>query len=144
MSIQHLGVTTPLKRGRDTGRVINQAVPAASTTPFAFIFDMCEADHFSMQLAWTGDITAAVKVYTSNSFIPNPSDEQNEDAAIRSGVWTDRSSDFTFTAPAGSAGNTEIHGTFIEACFIKIEIAPDGSSTGASHVDGYVSVKAVE
>ncbi len=137
---------------RDPGHVIGTAsnpkapivsgtVPASSTTPITLILDMTNSDHFSLALVLTGTITAAVKVEMSNCYNPNNNDVQDESTALYPGKWIDTSTRYTsdFTAPAGSSGSGEIHGTWVEAAFLKVTITPDGS--GAGQIDGYLSGK---
>jgi hypothetical protein len=126
---------------RDAGHIL-KAHAVSDTTPVSVILDMNEVDHFSAQVIWTDTVAAHATVYTSDSYNPNPTDPQNEAVALNAGTWTDRTDAFTadFTDPAGSAGNGEIHGTFVEAAFVKITLTP---SAGAGNVDIYASGKSV-
>lgn len=81
----------------------------------------------------------------SNSYNPNLGAEdgaQNEAEALNAGHWIDVSSHYPtdYTDPAGSATSGEIHGTFVEAAWLKVVITP---ASGSGTVDGYLSVKSL-
>jgi hypothetical protein len=137
MSLQ----TLRSESGRDPGHVI-KAKAVSDTTPIALIFEMAKADNFSFQLVWTGTIAADVAVFFSNSYNPNMTDPQNEAIALWPGNWIDTGDRYLadFTAPAGSAGGSEIHGSAVECAWLKVVITPTG---GSGIVDGYLSGKSL-
>lgn len=138
MSLQ----TLRLESARAPGHFI-KAKAVSGTDPITLlIFEMAKADNFSLQLIWTGDITADVKVYMSNSYNPKLDDPQNEAVALTPGNWVDTGSRYLadFTAPAGSAGSSEIHGSSVECAWLKVVIDP---ASGSGAVDGYLSGKSI-
>jgi hypothetical protein len=97
--------------GRDRGHIFNAV--AANSTPkdVQYILSAHNIDNFSIHLYWTTHVTCTdVKVYTSNSFQPNPAAPQDETVAMSPGKWVDTGSRWTtgFTAPAASASQGEI------------------------------------
>jgi hypothetical protein len=137
MSLQ----TLRSEAGRDPGHVI-KAKTVSDTTPITLIFEMAKADNFSLQLVWTGTIAATVAVYCSNSYNPNMTNPQDETIALWPGNWINTGARYLadFTAPAGSAGTSEIHGSAVECAWLKLVFTPTG---GAGVVDGYLSGKSI-
>jgi hypothetical protein len=137
MSVQRYHIDSIRKAGHP-----EPTAAVTDTTPITLILDMQHVDNFSCQVIWDGTVAADVAVFISNSYNPNPQDIQDETIALNPGIWTDRTMSFTadITPPAGSPGDGEIHGQWVEAAFVKIVITP---TAGAGNVDLYISGKSV-
>jgi len=117
------------------------ALGALTTGTKSIYIDCNGIDRLSVQLIWDNTLTATTKVFASDSFIPDPRDSQNSNAApIRAGAFTDITSRVTKTTdPAGAPGNQEIDVGFVSQSFIRIDITQSAGS--ANNLDGYVSGK---
>lgn len=138
MSVQ----THRLESVRDPGHVIKAKAISGTSAITLLIFEMAKADNFSLELDFAGTVTGPVTVLMSNSYNPNMNDPQDESIALNAGHWIDVTSRYTadYTDPAGSATSGEIHGTFVEAAWLKVVITP---ASGSGTVDGYLSVKSL-
>jgi len=152
MSRQILGVSdgSPSGRGRKVGQLFGGDI-TATTTPvdYQWILSTNDIENFSIQLVWGSKISwTSNKVYTSNSYIPNPAagGGQDESKALRAGNWVDTGTRWTtgFTAPTGSAaGQGEIcsQGKPVDACYIRIVLVGVVASSATDTVQGFGSLK---
>ena len=112
-------------------------------TPRDLIMDLNSVDNASVQLVWAGTLAAAVTVWASNSFLPDP---RNIDAAtpLRAGTWTDVTAASwvvkTGADPAGGPLSQYIHINVASPCFIRVRII---RSAGSGQTDAFVSGKTV-
>jgi hypothetical protein len=129
-------------RARYPGHVIKALAVSGTDEITVLIFEMAKADNFSLHLIWTGTIDGPFKVYMSNSYNPNPEFPQDETKALNPGNWVDVTTRYTADTsdPGGGAGETEIHGTFVECAYLKVTLTP-GSGSGV--LDGYLSGKSL-
>ena len=152
MSIQLWGNTDAgPSRGRNSGRVVNYTV-TTTPTDVSYIFWTAEIDNFSVQLVWGAKVSSsAIKVYTSNSYVPASSgstggDPQDETQAYRAGNWVDTGSRWTtgFTTPANTASQGEIcsQGKPVDALFVKITLPQVVASSTTDSLQWFISGKA--
>ena len=152
MSKQVLGwsldVNTP-----DRGHVSFGTV--ADNTPREAIFDCSTVDTLSIQARTGGTLAGTIKIFASNSFVPNQSDTMfgsgggsptYQTKAVVPGTFIDITSRVTgITNPAGSGGdcmiNVAVAGEpFVTPRMIKFQFV---QSAGSGAVDIFVSGKSL-
>lgn len=123
------------KIGYTPGGDINRGVTTLTitdTTVQNVYVSLDGARRWSAQSVSTGTVTATIKVYASNSYIPHP--RLGASSPIRAGTWTEVTTECDgIVNPAGSASNGLIRpkttSRFADAGFLKIEVTP-ASGTG--------------
>lgn len=152
MSRQILGTSdgAPSGRGRAVGQLFGGNITVTTTpTDYQWILSCNDIENFSIHLSWGAKVSwTSNKVYTSNSYVPNPSagGGQVEASALRPGLWVDTGTRWTtgFTAPTGSAvGTGEIcsQGKPVDACYIRIVLVGVVASSTTDLVQAWGSLK---
>jgi hypothetical protein len=122
-----------------------KAVAATGTQVKYAIIAMNQRDLLSLQVIFSGaDPTGTIKIYKSNSYLPNPQDISGANIApIRAGAWTDVTSRYStqFTNPSGTGRNDEIDLGLTGAAWVKFEFT--NTNTHSSTIDLWVSAKGI-